>query len=226
MSYEATKSQLETYFDKTAAKTWERLTSDAPVSKIRQTVRAGRDEMRAKLQSILARDITGARILDAGCGAGQMSIELAERGADVTAIDISPSLIGVAQHRTPDHLTHRIDYRTGDMLDDTLGTFDAVVAMDSLIHYDAEDIVSALDTLSSRTRGPIAFTIAPRTALLQAMWVVGKAFPKSDRSPAIRPHRGEDIANRLRSNGSALKLRNAGTVSSGFYISQAWEARG
>ena len=45
-SYAETRERLETYFDRTAAKTWEALTSDAPVSKIRQTVREGRDEMR------------------------------------------------------------------------------------------------------------------------------------------------------------------------------------
>ena len=49
MLYDQTLSRVETYFDKTASKTWEQLTSDAPVSKIRQTVRAGRDRMRHKL---------------------------------------------------------------------------------------------------------------------------------------------------------------------------------
>ena len=46
MSYEVTRQHVETYFDRTATKTWERLTSDAPVSGIRATVRAGRDRMR------------------------------------------------------------------------------------------------------------------------------------------------------------------------------------
>ncbi|NDD43791.1 MAG: magnesium protoporphyrin IX methyltransferase, partial [Rhodobacteraceae bacterium] len=35
MSYNQTLLRVETYFDKTATKTWERLTSDAPVSRIR-----------------------------------------------------------------------------------------------------------------------------------------------------------------------------------------------
>jgi hypothetical protein len=38
--------------------------SDAPVSKIRQTVRAGRDRMRAHRLSWLPEDLAGARILD------------------------------------------------------------------------------------------------------------------------------------------------------------------
>ncbi len=226
MTYEATRERLETYFDKTASKTWERLTSDAPVSKIRQTVREGRDQMRALLLSTLPEDLQGARVLDAGCGAGQTSIELAQRGADVVAVDISPSLIDVARKRTADRLAGRIDYRAGDMLDPDLGMFDAVVAMDSLIHYTADDIVTALDGLAKRTRGVLAFTIAPRTPLLLGMWWTGKAFPKSDRSPAIRPHRGETIGKMLRAQSSPVTLRDLGTVSRGFYISQALEARG
>ena len=71
MLYDQTLSRVETYFDKTASKTWEQLTSDAPVSKIRQTVRAGRDSMRHKLLNRLPQKLVGARILDAGCGLGQ-----------------------------------------------------------------------------------------------------------------------------------------------------------
>ena len=80
-SYAETRERLETYFDRTAAKTWEALTSDAPVSKIRQTVREGRDEMRMAMLSSLPDDLTGARVLDAGAGAGQMTEALAMRGA-------------------------------------------------------------------------------------------------------------------------------------------------
>ena len=40
------REQIETYFDRTAAKAWERLTSNAPVGRIRATVRAGRSHPR------------------------------------------------------------------------------------------------------------------------------------------------------------------------------------
>ncbi|MEL7082665.1 MAG: magnesium protoporphyrin IX methyltransferase, partial [Pseudomonadota bacterium] len=81
MSYARTLARVETYFDQTATQTWERLTSDAPVSRIRATVRAGRAQMRDLLLSRLPPDLSGQRILDAGCGAGQMTAELAARGA-------------------------------------------------------------------------------------------------------------------------------------------------
>src|SRR6056297_352016 len=116
-----TRDRVETYFDKTATRTWERLTSDAPVSRIRETVRRGRDEMRAQMLSRLPKDLRGARILDAGCGAGQMAAELAARGADVVAVDISPSLVGIAEARLPIDLKGRVTFASGDMLDDGLG---------------------------------------------------------------------------------------------------------
>src|SRR3982751_1707756 len=71
-TYQQRRGQIETYFDRTAATTWERLTSDAPVSGIRATVRAGRDAMRATLLSWLPDDLTGKRVLDAGCGTGSI----------------------------------------------------------------------------------------------------------------------------------------------------------
>ncbi|MDJ0628119.1 MAG: magnesium protoporphyrin IX methyltransferase [Rhodobacter sp.] len=223
MTYEATRDRLETYFDRTASKTWERLTSDAPVSRIRQTVRAGRDAMRAAMLARLPDRLDGMRVLDAGCGAGPMSIALAERGARVLAIDISPSLLDVARRRTPAGLLQQIDYVPGDMLETRHGQFDFVMAMDSLIHYRAPDIAAALGKLADRTTGKIVFTVAPKTALLSAMHVAGKLFPRSDRSPAIIPHSEARIASALRSAGVNGRLRPITRITSGFYISQAME---
>jgi len=43
-------------------------------------------------------DVRGKRILDAGCGAGYLSRLLAERGAEVTGVDLSKKFIEIAQH--------------------------------------------------------------------------------------------------------------------------------
>ncbi len=223
MTYEATRDRLETYFDRTAAKTWERLTSDAPVSKIRQTVREGRDAMRAAMLAQLPDNLTGARVLDAGCGAGPMAVALAQRGADVVAVDISPSLLEVAEKRTPARFKRRITFVAGDMLDPRHGRFDFAMAMDSLIHYRAPDIAAAIGSLADRTSGKIACTVAPKTPLLSAMHLTGKLFPRSDRSPAIVPHSEARIASALRDAGVKGALRPVTRITSGFYISQAME---
>jgi len=223
MSYDRTLASVETYFDKTATRTWERLTSDAPVSRIRETVRAGRDRMRAQILSRLPDDLTGARVLDAGCGAGQMTAELAARGADVVAVDISPSLVLIAQKRLPIDLSARVSFHSGDMLSERLGSFDHVVAMDSLIYYSQADIARALAGLALRTDSKVVFTVAPRTPLLMAMWRMGQMFPRADRSPTMVPHAAAGLTRALADTGTDASLSALSRITSGFYISQAME---
>lgn len=224
-AYDQTLSRVETYFDKTATRTWERLTSDAPVSRVRATVRAGRDRMRALMLSRLPEDLRGARVLDAGCGAGQMTAELARRGAQVLACDISPNLVDIARRRLPNALAAQVRFVSGDMLDDAHGSFDHVVAMDSLIYYTGADIGRALKRLETRTSGSVVFTVAPRTTLLMGMWYAGKLFPQSDRSPVMIPHDPARLAREVAAQGVARTLRPVGQITSGFYISQAMELR-
>jgi magnesium-protoporphyrin O-methyltransferase len=225
-SYLQRRDRIEHYFDRTAVEAWARLTSSAPVSGIRATVRAGRDRMRATLLGWLPADLSGLRVLDAGCGTGALSVEAARRGAEVVAIDLSPTLVELARQRLPaDVGTGRIRFLSGDMLDPALGEFDHVVGMDSLIHYEPHDVVRALAVLAPRTRGSIVFTFAPRTPLLSAMHAVGRLFPRGDRAPAIVP-----VAERaLRAEVAAQPAFAGWTVgrtqriASGFYTSQALE---
>jgi len=225
-TYSLRRGQLTTYFDRTAVEAWSRLTSDAPVSKIRATVRAGRDAMRANLLSWLPDDLTGKRLLDAGCGTGALAVEAARRGAEVVAIDVSPTLIGLARERLPAIPgPGSVEFRVGDMLDPWLGRFDHVVAMDSLIHYQTPDIVRALAELALRTDASILFTVAPRTALLTLMHAAGTLFPKADRAPAIVPVAEGLLRRRLDREPVLGPFAVARTrrINSGFYLSRAME---
>lgn len=42
-------------------------------------------------------DVTGKRVLDAGCGSGRYCVELARRGADVTGIDLAGSMVEMSR---------------------------------------------------------------------------------------------------------------------------------
>ncbi|MEY3720374.1 MAG: hypothetical protein RL618_893 [Pseudomonadota bacterium] len=229
-TYEEKREKIEEYFDRTAADQWAKLTSDAPVSGIRKTVRAGRDRMRETLLSWLPDDLRGRRILDAGCGTGTLAVELARRGAHVVAIDLSPTLVELARERLRgqlpvDLLGGKLEFVSGDMLSTTYGQFDHVIAMDSMIHYEKHDMVYGLAGLCQRTTHSVLFTFAPSNPILATMIRVGRIFPRADRAPFIEPVaesalRGE-LARSTDLRGWAVSRTEK--ISSGFYTSQAME---
>jgi len=233
-SYVQRRGEIEHYFDRTAAAAWARLTSDAPLGRIRATVRAGRERMRQTLLSWLPQDLRGRRVLDAGCGTGALAVEAARRGAEVVAIDLSPTLVDLARERSRAELKAlqspfggRIDFHAGDMLDPVHGEFDHVVCMDSMIHYGQPDMQRVLSSILGRTRESVVFTFAPRTPLLTLMHGVGRMFPRGDRAPMIVPV-GESVVYRtVREDPrfSGWTAPRTLRIQGGFYISQAMELR-
>jgi magnesium-protoporphyrin O-methyltransferase len=224
-TYLSRRGEIETYFDRTAAQAWARLTSDAPLGRVRANVRAGRDRMRATLLSWLPADLSGRRVLDAGCGTGALAVEAARRGADVVAIDLSQTLVALAAERLPADLARRILFRSGDMLDDGLGRFDHVVLMDSLIHYRSAQAVRALERLAPRARESIVFTHVPSNPLLATMRAVGRCFPRGDRAPDVEPVAHATLARDLAAAPGLLgwSMARDQRVSGGFYTSHAME---
>lgn len=220
-TWDSYRGKLETYFDRTAFEAWKTMTSDAPVSRIRATVRAGRDAMRSALLDMLPADLTAARLLDAGCGTGALAVAATARGAHVIAVDVSGQLIAIARERTPAGVA--IDYRVGDMLSAAHGEFDHVIAMDSLIHYPTSDIVAVVAAMGERTRRSIIFTVTPRSALLMAKLTVGNIFPRADRAPAIIPAKIDTLTARLTAAMPGWQLGRQHRVSGGFYTSHAVE---
>jgi magnesium-protoporphyrin O-methyltransferase len=226
LTYDERRGRLQTYFNATAVDAWAALTSDVEVSKIRQTVRAGRDQMREVLLSWLPPDLTSTRVLDAGCGTGALSVSAARRGAHVVAVDVASNLVGLAGERAPRDLAPgRIDFRVGDLLDPAHGDFTHVVAMDSLIHYPLAEIVAVLGGLTQRTRSSVVFTFAPRTPALAVMWTLGRLFPRADRAPALEPVTEAGLRRAIGASEALTdwKIGRTDRVVSGFYTSQAME---
>lgn len=224
-AYQSRRSELQAYFGDTAAATWEKLTSTAPVSGIRAAVRAGRDAMHDTILSWLPQDLTGRTVLDAGCGTGTFSAAAAGRGAEVTGIDIAGPLVEIASSRINDPvLRSRITWQVGDMTHPGLGEFDHAVAVDSIIHYEEADMEAMVSRILPRIRQSFILTHAPRTGLLTAMHAAGKLFPRADRAPAIIPVSGASLARRIEAaSGGAFQVARRKRISSGFYFSEAME---
>jgi len=84
-------------------------------------------------------DLEGRRVLEIGCGHGELTSWLARAGAEVTARDVSPGMIGVARAlaaRLGLESKIRFDVGPGERLEYADGIFDIVFGHDVLHHMD------------------------------------------------------------------------------------------
>jgi len=222
LGYLERRETLRAHFED-GAERWADLTGDDPVGGIRATVRAGRARMATSLLGWLPSSLHGMEVLDAGCGPGSLSVVLAARGARVTGVDISGALLEVAARRVRKAgVEERVTLVEGDMLEAARsGRFDAVVAMDSLIHYPRAEALGAVETLAAAARRRLLFTVAPWTPMLALMHLMGRAFPRSNRAPAIEPLRRRVLRRRVRERlgPAGWSLEDESEVHRGFYIS-------
>ena len=116
--------------------------------------------------------LTGARVLDVGCGGGLLSEALAGEGARVTAIDLAPELVKVARLHGLESGAE-VEYRVQPveaLAAEQAGAYDAVTCMEMLEHVpDPGAIIDACASLlkpggrlflSTLNRTPAAFALA------------------------------------------------------------------
>src|SRR5215469_9961240 len=101
----------------------------------------------------------GERLLDVGCGAGNLAELAAGAGARVTGIDLSPRLIGVATERA-EAGGYDIEYRVGDAenLDVSDTSFDKVVSSVGMIFAPDHDAVAGELARVTRPGGRLVFS--------------------------------------------------------------------
>jgi ubiquinone/menaquinone biosynthesis C-methylase UbiE len=91
----------------------------------------------------------GLRVLDVGCARGGFARDLAQRGAVVTAVDISPAAIAFTREKLAPY-GGRAEIADAAALPFPDGEFDAVTALETLHHL--ADPKAALDELLRVTR--------------------------------------------------------------------------
>jgi 2-polyprenyl-3-methyl-5-hydroxy-6-metoxy-1,4-benzoquinol methylase len=97
------------------------------------------------------RVIPGMRVLDVGCGIGRWSRLLAARGANVTGVDLSPTMIAEAERRAQaSGLAGRCRFLVQDSAAlEVGGTFDLIVCVTMLQHMlDVGQMRSALNRMA------------------------------------------------------------------------------
>ena len=115
------KEWFETFFRGLIVELWDRVTTP---------------EMTAPEVDFLHKTLAGPRVVDIACGNGRHAIELARRGRQVTAIDLSEEFRALGQRRAAEAEVS-IDWRAGDMrsLELEPGGFDGAYCMGNSFGY-------------------------------------------------------------------------------------------
>jgi SAM-dependent methyltransferase len=79
-------------------------------------------------------EVSGRRVLEAGCGAGQLTAWLTEHGATVTAFDVSPVMAGLARERAGERAEVLVADLSRPLSFAASGGYDLVVAS-LVLHY-------------------------------------------------------------------------------------------
>lgn len=115
-------------------------------------------EMRARSYELLG-DLSGRRVVDAGCGSGRAVAEMAERGARAVGVDVDPEMIAVARKRWP-----ASEFHVGDVCELPLETA-------SVAGYRADKVLHTLED-PARAVAEARRVLAPggRAVLLGQDW--------------------------------------------------------
>jgi 2-polyprenyl-6-hydroxyphenyl methylase / 3-demethylubiquinone-9 3-methyltransferase len=122
--------------------------------------------------------LAGARLLDVGCGGGLLAESLARENAEVTAIDLAPSMVETARLHALDSGL-KIDYRvdSAEMLVAAhAGKFDVLTCMEMLEHVPDPAATVAVFARLVRPGGDVFLSTINRNFKSFALAIVGAEY--------------------------------------------------
>ena len=215
------KTEVERYFNgEEGFGRWNKIYSESDdVNGVQQEIRDGHAQTIDKVLSWAQAD--GRTVCDLGCGVGSLAIPLAQKGATVSASDISNAMATEASKRAAAAGITTATFETSDM-ENVSGEYDTVSCIDVMIHYPTDKMVGLVDKLCALSKDKIYVSFAPKTPQLAVLKKVGSLFPGPSKATRAYLHKEEDVVAALAKNG--FKVDRSHLTSQNFYFSLLLEA--
>jgi magnesium-protoporphyrin O-methyltransferase len=220
------KTEVKEYFNNEGFNRWSRIYSeDGEVNSVQLDIRTGHAQTVDKVLGWVDADGTaagGETFCDAGCGVGSLALPLAERGAKVSASDISAAMVEEATKRADAAgLSERTTFATSD-LEAIEGSFDTVTCIDVMIHYPQEKMAEMVSGLASKSNRRLIISFAPDTWYYRALKSFGELFPGPSKTTRAYLHKEEAVVAALEASG--FELTRTEMTGTSFYFSRLLEA--
>jgi magnesium-protoporphyrin O-methyltransferase len=219
-----TGQRVRKYFETSGFSRWSAIYGSGDIPPIWKVIRDGH---RIALDTVVewVAGAKGHTVLDAGCGTGNLSIALADRGFEVEAFDVSAPMVHFAKYinngRTkgiaPRFLVGDIAALAGEPK-----RYDVVCCLDVLFHYPYEEVKEMLKRLSSLASHKIVGSFALRSPMTDFWMSVGQRFHAKNRMTKLHLFSYDEIEQVLYRAG--FKMTQKKRIKFFFYDSFVFEA--
>ncbi len=219
-----TGSRVRKYFETSGFSRWTAIYGTGDVPPIWKVIRDGHDRALEAVVSWVSTS-KGHTALDAGCGTGNLAIELAHHGFEVDAFDVSAPMIHFAKYInagrtkgiTPQFLVGDIAALAGQAR-----RYDVVCCLDVLFHYPYEEVADMLTRLASLAAHKVVGSFALRTPMNDFWMSVGQRFHAKNRMTKLHMFSYDEIERVLYRAG--FRMTRKQRVKFFFYDSFVFEA--
>ena len=219
-----TGARVRKYFETSGFSRWTAIYGTGDIPPIWKVIRDGHDRAMQTVSSWIA-NTPGHTALDAGCGTGNLSMELANAGYEVDAFDVSAPMIHFAKYinagRTKGIAPH---FMVGDIaaLAAEARSYDVVCCLDVLFHYPYAEVNQMLTRLAGLASHKIVGSFALRTPMNDFWMNVGGRFHAKNRMTKLHMFTYDEVERVLYRAG--FRVTRKERVKFFFYDSFVFEA--
>jgi len=163
----------------------------------------------------------GLTFCDAGCGVGSLAIPLAQKGAKVSASDISSSMSEEGAKRAAAMGVENVEFSTSD-LESIEGNYNTVTCIDVMIHYPEDKMAQMVSGLASHADERLVISFAPNTWYYRLLKKIGELAPGPSKTTRAYLHTEESVVQAL--DAAGFKIARTEMTGTSFYFSRLLEA--